>query len=181
MDCSDFVRRFTDYRDGSAPPDDVRAMNQHLAGCMSCRRYESVVDHGATVLRSLPQPELREDFEPRLRHRLYHVEDERFDQAASGAPALTVLGIALVLTAVAWAPVLRGADTVVRVEPIVVDRAPSAPVRSAPPTVRPVGSQAPSELDGDLWDDTRFYDYSALSRRYQNPPRNRPVGLDQGR
>lgn len=156
-------------------------MDEHLEGCDSCRRYKTVVEHGASVLRALPEPELREDFAPRLQHRLYHVRDERTpsEHVGSRAPALTVLGIALVLTAVAWSPVLRGGEPVIELPPIVVDRAP-VPLRVLPASTRGVPSAVP-DLDGRLWENTRLYEYSPLSRRYDDRPRPRQVGFGAGR
>ncbi len=173
MTCSDFVTRFTNYLDGSEPPEESKAIEEHLRGCDSCARYRNVLAHGAAVLRSLPEPELREDFEPRLRHRLYHVDDQRSVAAhQSGAPALAVLGIAILLTALAWAPALRGRSTDVVLEPIVVDRAPRRAVRftslAAPGTF---STKNPADLDNGLWDNTLLYEYSPLSRRY--PQRTR--------
>ena len=180
MTCSEFVARFTDYVDGAAPPADARAMEEHLATCGSCRRYKTVVEHGAQLLRSLPTPELREDFEPRLQHRLYHVQEELTltTQPTSRTPALTVLGIAVLLTAVAWAPLLRTGAPVVELEPIVVNRAPTPPrVRPASLQPRPLQLRAEPALDNGLWDDTRLYEYSPLSRRYESDMRTRQVGL----
>ena len=77
MNCSELIASFTDYIDGSAPSHEVRAMEEHLLGCDSCRRYKAVLEHGSTLLQSLPSEELREDFAPRLQHRLYHVQEER--------------------------------------------------------------------------------------------------------
>ena len=178
MNCSELVARFTDYVDGVAPPEDLGAMEEHLARCDSCRRYKTVVEHGAELLRSLPAPELREDFEPRLQHRLYHVLEEREHLGAptSRTPALTVLGIAVLLTAVAWSPLLRTSAPVVELPPIVVDRAPQTF------RIRPIAAQesalrlrAAPVLDQGLWDDTRLYEYSPLSRRYDRDLRARPV------
>ncbi len=155
-------------------------MEEHVGQCSSCGRYRTVLEHGASLLKSLPEPQLREDFRPRLRHRLFHVDDERVlaDHAASGTTAVTVLGIAVLLTAVVWSPVLRGGAPVVELEPIVVTRAPQrGPVRpasSAPPgsfsSKTPPGSfssRTPPDLDGGLWDNTLLYEYSPLSQRYQ--------------
>lgn len=181
MDCSDFVARFTDYVDGAVASPEAAAMQAHLEHCESCRRYKTVVEHGADLLRSLPAPELREDFEPRLQHRLYHVQEERAlsEHATSRTPAFAVFGIAVLLTAVAWSPLLRGSAPVVQLEPIVVDRAP-APA----PRVRPVSAQRPPlqlragpELDGGLFEDTRLYEYTPLSRRYEDDLGARQVGL----
>jgi anti-sigma factor RsiW len=182
MNCSEFVAHFTDYVDGAAPPADVRAMEEHLGRCDSCRRYKTVVEHGAELLRSLPAPELREDFEPRLQHRLYHLREERLlpEAATSRTPALTVVGIALLLTAVAWSPLLRTSAPVVELPPIVVDRAPST-LRLFPGAERsPLRLRAEPALDQGLWDDTRFYEYTPLSRRYEGDLRTRQVGLDGG-
>lgn len=185
MDCSNFVTKYTDYRDGSASAEVVRRMQEHLSGCESCRRYEAVVEHGASLLRSLPPPELCEDFQPRLQHRLYNDREKRFISGlpTSRAPAFAIVGIAALLTVVAWASLLLGGTTVVRLEPIVVDRAPAVT------KVRPMSSSAdemvneepPEELGSDLWHDARVYDYSPLFRRYENQLRNRPVGLEAGR
>lgn len=178
MNCSEFVTRFTDYVDGGAPHEDMRAMEEHLCGCDSCRRYKTVVEHGAQLLRSLPAPELREDFEPRLQHRLYHVQEERVlsEAATSRTPALTVLGIALLLTAVAWSPLLRTGAPVVELPPIVVDRAPlPLRVRPAGAEAGPLRLRATPALDQGLWDDTRLYEYSPLSRRYERDLRARQV------
>jgi anti-sigma factor RsiW len=179
MNCSEFISRFTDYVDGDVPPPDVEAMEGHLSGCESCRRYKTVVEHGAALLRSLPAPELREDFEPRLQHRLYHVQEERSvpEHVTSRTPAFAVFGIAVLLTAVAWSPLLRENAPVVQLDPIVVDRAPVAPrARPLGPQRRPLELRIAPVLDEGLWDDTRLYEYSPLSRRYDDL-RLRQVGL----
>ena len=186
MNCSDFVARFTEYLDGSAARVELEVMDAHLDGCPSCRRYKAVVEHGALLLRSLPPPELREDFEPRLRHRIYHVEDLRklSDHASSGTPALSVLGMALVLTAVAWSPALRGDAPVIELDPIVVDRAPTrAPARAG---VRPAsGYLRPAsltDLDRGLWDNTTIlYEYSPLYQRYRRGKGGSQVALGSDR
>jgi len=179
MDCSDLIDRFSDYLDGSGPSGELRAMEAHLAGCDSCRRYKAVLEHGSSLVRSLPKAELREDFGPRLQHRLYHVQEERSltDQVASGAPALTVLGIAVLLTAVAWAPTLKGSAPVVELPPIVVDRAPRFATPSRNLVGVPVRDRMDGTLDANLWDDARLYEYSPLSRRYQGSPQPRQVGF----
>jgi len=180
MDCSELITRYTDYADGVAPSHEVRAIEEHLATCSSCRRYKTVLENGAALLRSLPPAELQEDFAPRLQHRLYHVHEERSisDQVTSGAPALTVLGIAVLLTAVAWAPMLRGSAPVVELDPIVVDRVPSR--IASPPGILFSGSLGESQesgLDADLWDDARLYEYSQLHQRYHGNGGPRQVGF----
>lgn len=178
MNCSDVVNRFTDYLDRNAGASEAAAIERHLERCPSCVRYKAVLERGAGVLRSLPRPELRDDFAPRLQHRLFHVDDERtlVAHAASGAPALTVVGIAILLTAVAWSPSLLSDAPVVELAPIVVDR---APARSS---VRPASATPPgtfsttSELDQGLWANTLLYDYTPLSQRYEQRARVTGVG-----
>lgn len=186
MNCTTFVARFTDYLDGVLSSADGRAMEQHLEGCVSCVRYKNVVEHGRSVLLSLPVPELRDDFSSRLEHRLLHVADEQVlpDEVASRAPALAVLGIAVLLTVVAWSPLLLGGAPVVQLAPIVVDHAPTR-MRTLPMglSVQPASDDPEGlpVLDRQLWDDTRLYEYSALSRRYPETVQYRQVGLATGR
>lgn len=178
MNCSDVIHRFTDYLDGNARASEVKAIERHLEGCRSCIRYKAVLENGARVLRSLPEPELRDDFQPRLQHRLYHVDDVRTlsQHAASGAPALTVVGIALLLTAVAWSPTLFSGAPVIELAPIVVDRAPErSPFRNASAT--PPGTfSTKSQMDEGLWANTLLYDYTPLSQRYDRRARVRTAG-----
>ena len=179
MNCTDFLDRFSDYVDGSAPIEEIEAMERHLAECTACGRYRVVVEQGASLLKALPEPELREDFVPRLRHRIYDLDSERALQATQSAtPALTVLGIAILLTALAWAPVLRWGVREVRLEAIVVDRPPQDDPDLFPLLVAPVGqasTTSPASLGDGLWDGTYLYDYSALSQRYQQRARLRRV------
>ena len=178
MNCTDFMARSSEFFDGSADDRDHALMEAHLRACDSCRRYKAVYEQGASLLRSLPEPELAEDFEPRLRHRLFHVDDRRalIDSSASATPALTVLGLAVLLTFVAWSPLLRAEPPVVDLAPIVVDRvrqpAPAAPSRSVSPAV------VFSALGRGLWDDARLYEYTRLSKRYARDGGIRRVGFD---
>jgi len=181
MNCSDLVVQLTDYLDGSASEAVSKAIERHLAGCPSCVRYKNVVEYGPELLRALPAPELREDFRPRLKHRLYHVDDERVltAHAASGTPALTVVGIAILLTAVAWSPTLFTGAPMVELPAIIVDRAPArssiSPANATPPGTFSSKSDD-ADLDEGLWANTLLYDYSPLSRRYDQRARGRQAG-----
>ncbi len=184
MDCTTFVSRFTDYLDGVLSRQDSRAMEDHLAGCGSCVRYKNVVEQGRSLLMSLPTPELGDDFSLRLESRLVHAaEVVPTDDVASRAPALAVLGIAVLLTVVAWAPLILGGSPMIQLQPIVVDHAPVTP-RTLPTrlTSRPVDpSERLGEGDVRIWEDLLLYEYSPLSRRYQETARTRQVGFESGR
>lgn len=176
MNCTDIVHRFTDYLDGEVAPEEVSAIESHLAECRVCVRYRNVLVHGAKVLRSLPEPELESDFQPRLRHRLHNVDDERMlhAHAASGAPAMTVLGIALLLTAIAWSPTLFSGWRADAVPTAVADR----PASETPQPATPPGTFSSKSDEGerlaDFLADTELWPYTKLSQRYDE--RGRRLG-----
>lgn len=186
MDCAEFLAIYSDIADGTAAGDRLDAAEAHASTCASCRRYRDVLHAGTKLLRSLPAPELAHDFHPRLQHRLFHAADARRDAPGDGSatPPLTVLGMALLITVVAWSPIF-GRDPVVELEPIVVSRPapvrPTRPANALPGLLQPV--RAASGLDGGLWDDPRalLYEYSPLSQRYRRASPLRRTGLDQTR
>ena len=172
MDCAEFLGGFSDYVDGNASEEHTIAAERHLQECASCRRYREVWEAGTDILRSLPAPGLRDDFRPRLKHRLFHVADEKGDvlHAGSATPPLTVVAMAVLLTVVAWSPLVRRAP-VVELEPIVVSRPPSARL-FRPVNALPGFQQQPrtwSALSTGLWDGPRalLYEYTELSQRYR--------------
>jgi anti-sigma factor RsiW len=124
MDCIEFLSRYSEYVDGVGGAG-AAAFERHLGSCPSCARYHRVVREGCGLLRQLPPVHASEDFLPRLRHKLFHLEDE-----LSRRPALTgstVMGAVLILgfVAAAWVPALLHRHEVV-LPPIVVE-APSRP------------------------------------------------------
>lgn len=180
MTCTEFVAGFSDFYDGTATDEFVAAAEEHLAGCRSCRRYRHVVHSGARLLRALPGVELREDFHPRLRHTLFHVDDGALlrRHTSSGTTVLVVAGIATFLSALAWSPTLKPSAPVVELAPIVVS-APAA-VRAATNRFESYRGVAARTQRG-LWEDAHrlFIEYSALSRRYsQRSPLIR-TGLEE--
>lgn len=183
MTCTEFVQGFSEYYDGTAPAPFLEEARAHLDDCPSCRRYEHVMERGAELLRSLPTPEVTEDFAPRLQHRLYHVDQDAVlrSQASSGTTALAVIGMALLLTAVAWSPALRATAPTVELAPIVVSRPPS-PMRLRAATMYPVGfSASATALERDLWDDAPglLFHHSRLYRRYGQRSAVSNAGLEQ--
>jgi len=133
MDCQEFLSSYTDYRDGLLSDRDVARAEVHLSGCESCRRYRRVVDEGIRELRSLPSVSAGNDFRPRLQHRIYHLEDgDAFGDGSrgSGTTAVAAVGIAVLLTAAAWSPVLRQAGDTVTLPAIVVSQPEGSTVRA---------------------------------------------------
>ncbi|MEJ2203550.1 MAG: zf-HC2 domain-containing protein [Gemmatimonadota bacterium] len=190
MTCSEFVARFSEYYDGTAPEEYVRRADEHLAACPNCCRYQQVVERGAGLLRRLPTPDLPEDFRPRLQHRLFHVDDPAVPGGATSSVStvLAVLGMAVLLAGVAWSPALRPRAPVIDLPPIEVS-SPPAPLRWSPVRTFPFGAAAPVgrfrdvQSWGDLWDDANWllFEHSPLSRRYGGASSVRQVGLDSDR
>lgn len=184
MTCSEYVLGFSEIYDGTASAEAVRLADEHVASCEACRRYRHVVERGSQVLRALPAPEVNEDFVPRLQHRLYHVDQDALlhRHSHSGATALAVLGMSVLLIAVAWAPALRPVAPVVELAPIVVNAPPPA-LRGR--TVASFSAfavrSAGSTLDEDLWGDARtlLFQYSRLAQRYGQRSSLGRAGLDQ--
>lgn len=190
MTCQEFLARFSEYYDERLEIPQEAAFDGHLRECASCRRYVEVVRRGTDLLRSLPSPDLPDDFHPRLKHRLYHVDDGRAlarGSSTSATTAVTALAMAILLGLVAWTPALvDGGPEVVRLPPVEVTRpAPRStffPRRSTSALfpVEPPSPRTPVEDSfGPLWDRSNavLYRYSPLSERYREPRLVR-TGLD---
>lgn len=130
FNCSDFLRDYSDYRDGVTDIATAAAMAAHLAGCPACARYDRVVSEGVSELRAASSIEPSEDFLARLQHRLYHVQEESAWWSRRDTSG-TSLGLALVLVfligAAAWVPTIDSAPPVVHLPPVVAS-APKASV-----------------------------------------------------
>lgn len=183
MTCTEFVEFFSDYYDGTAPEARLREAEDHLTGCPGCRRYRDVLARGGDVLRTLPPPAVREDFIPRLQHRLFHVDEEEEVRrhTNSGATALSVLGVAIALTAVAWSPAFRPGEPVVELAPIVVSHPPIPHVLPVAFTALSTRRPAPQQDRTALWDDAHalLFEYSRLARRYGHGSALRQSGLQE--
>jgi hypothetical protein len=183
MDCTDFIARFSEYFDGTGPEDFLRDAREHEASCERCGRYRRVVEEGSALLKDLPDVDLEEDFAPRLQHRLYHVDEDLSvgRQGSSGTSAFTALGMAILVTVVAWSPMLKH-EPVVELDPIEVTRPPAQP---RPLNAMRTGAllQPPQKrgLRANLWDDAHaiLYEYSPVGRRYATHPSFHQPGLDQ--
>jgi predicted anti-sigma-YlaC factor YlaD len=134
MDCSAFRDRHLAFADNVLPERELRAMQEHLATCEGCARYNTAVRRGLLVLRNLPAIEPSADFADRLNARLRRAKlaDARaaryhgpsigtFMLAASGVVAAGFLAAAVF--GWPWARSTRD----LRLEPVVTMR-PATPV-----------------------------------------------------
>ena len=193
MDCSEFLSRFSEFYDAPSGATERLEAEAHMAECVSCTRYQEVVSRSVALLHAMPRAELAESFRMRLQHRLFHLDDEASvarPGRGSATPAVTVLGMAILLTAVAWSPTIGDGVPEVDLPPIVV---------STPPTsdrvfeldaggLVPVSSGSPASsglFPGGLWSDAKnlLFEYSPMSRRGQAEPDGgervlRRTGLD---
>jgi hypothetical protein len=189
MVCSEFIERFSDYFDGVGDCEFMQGAERHLADCCSCRRYAEVVARGGELIRSAPPVSVTHDFYPRLRHRIFHVADaEVLSRGSMGSAtnAVTILGMAVLLTVVAWSPLVLSRPKV-ELPPIVVsDPSPEPPFGLRPPPVRfPTDNGAfryGSRLDRNarLWQHPHvlLLQYSSLFERYGPNGAFRLTGLD---
>ena len=164
-----------------------------MAACGKCARYQEVVSRSVALLHAMPKAELAESFRPRLQHRLFHLDDGGAvgrPGRGSATPAVTVLGMAILLTAVAWSPMIGGSVPEVELPAIVVSGPPLLDPLLDPDAagLMPVSSGVPASSDlfpGGLWSDAKnlLYEYSPMSERYRgqrNPGERvlRRTGLD---
>ncbi len=169
MTCSEFLSQFSEFYDAPHGAPVRQEAEAHMAACGKCARYQEVVTRSVALLHAMPKAELAESFRPRLQHRLFHLDD--VGSAArrgkgSATPAVTVLGMAILLTAVAWSPKIGSGVPEVDLPAIVVSGPPMPELRFDPgaPGVTPVSS---SLFSGGLWSDAEnlLFEYSSMSER----------------
>jgi predicted anti-sigma-YlaC factor YlaD len=188
MICSEFLDRFSDYFDGVGDAEFMTNAEAHLARCVSCRRYTDVVGRAGELVRAAPAVRPTHDFYPRLRHRIFHVDDANAlarSSAGSATSAATILGMAVLLTLVAWSPMMRQKPEV-ELAPIVVSRPSSQrAVGLRPPPIdlsTPVQSLPYADpFDrGHLWEHPHalLLRHSPLFERYGRNGAFRLTGLD---
>ena len=182
MDCSEFLSRFSEFYDAPEESQLRRRVEAHVGECQQCARYERAVASGAALLQTLPRIEPSDSFRSTLEHRLFHLEEENAlvrTAAASVVPALTAVGMAVVLAVVAWSPTFGDSTVEVDLAPIIVSDPPSRePVFLA--GQRRFARQDPALiLEKGLWSDTNalLYEYSPMRQRYQSEDFLRRTGF----
>jgi anti-sigma factor RsiW len=166
MTCSDFIRNFSDYIDGKGDAGLCGTAERHLDGCVDCRRYVEVFERGRGLLRGFPELEVSDDFRPRLRHRIYHIEDRAAIEASSGsaATAATALAMAVLVVLAAWSPMMTGSPSV-DLAPIVVTAPAPRPAGLRPAALLGMPSSFGSAASS-VWDGRGrlLFQYSPLAR-----------------
>jgi anti-sigma factor RsiW len=74
VDCSEFLDRYSDYRDGLLSALQRAAFQAHLTECAACARHDAAVTRGVDLLLKMREIQPSSDFRIRLRRRL--LEDE---------------------------------------------------------------------------------------------------------
>ena len=64
--CNELVELVTDYLEGVLPPDEVRAIDAHLAGCPHCRVYLDQLRATIAALGTVPVPSLSAEVQDSL-------------------------------------------------------------------------------------------------------------------
>ena len=185
MTCDDFLARYSDLEDESVPDGDRKALQSHLADCGACAGYHAVVQRGVSIFKEIPQLRVREDFQERVLHSVYTLDEKerlrRFrPHPATGGGAMALVAAAVLVAVVVWSPnlwqdtpsvelpalVVQGPDPVTEGLPFVVGVDPLAA-----PMGRPAPAVPPLMVDGDLWSGSHIllYEHSPLYHRYRNP------------
>ena len=195
MTCSKYFKNFSDLIDGNTAKEDVRAFEEHLNECSACSRHRRVIEQGSALLRALPRPKLSENFVPKLRHRLYHVDDQHsLRSPASVAMPAALLATAVVLMIVSWLPILRDATPEIALETVVVEQPPLRVMQqpivmsssSSGFVVYPFADfseETLSDFRQELWNEAHvlLFEYSPLSQRSRQRGVLSRTGLGQRR
>jgi anti-sigma factor RsiW len=59
--CNELVELLTEYLEGTLPPDEVAAIDEHLDGCDACRTYLNQLRSTISALGSVPVATLPDD------------------------------------------------------------------------------------------------------------------------
>ncbi|TVP54510.1 MAG: hypothetical protein EA351_12985 [Gemmatimonadales bacterium] len=174
MNCQEFLERYSEFRDFDEADTDLDSFKTHLDSCPACHRYHEVVERGVELARSFTGPSPREDFEDRLRHRIYHADLVAQTRRRDGSSPLiaVALAAAAVLAGVgAWGPIstITSAPTVDL--PGISASAPQVRTIPGPLPVRESAERSPAFLNhSNLWSEsnTLLYEHSNLYHRYRD-------------
>lgn len=104
MTCREYLASHSEYVDGSLCSEARARMWTHQQGCCSCARYDRIMRRALDLAHNLPDVLPSSEFRPRLRHRLFHVQDELGAIRPQAPGAAASLAIAALVALVAWSP-----------------------------------------------------------------------------
>ena len=70
MDCKEFTTRHAAFIDDTLPGFQMAAMREHLADCAKCARRDADVRRALFLLKNLPQVQVSDGFQEKLRERI---------------------------------------------------------------------------------------------------------------
>jgi hypothetical protein len=108
--CSEIIALHSDYLDGLLASHEAAQVQWHLSSCAGCARYDRVVRRGVEMVRELPEITPSEDFEARLQHRIYHLQDGAAIGSQRTAGVAATFAVASMIALLAWSPVFLGSD-----------------------------------------------------------------------
>lgn len=178
MDCSEYLEHASEFLDGRAEESLAGRIDGHLSRCPRCRRHNTILEEGLRLLQTLPEIDIPSDFQPRLDHRIFHLEDGSSlarEHLGSGVTAVSVLTMAVLMAFAAWTPRMSGSDrTALELPAVVVNERPerSFTPRARPPTFsRGLSLFTTADFQEGVWGDTHqlLFEYSSLSARRRGP------------
>ena len=99
MDCTDFLERYSDYRDGLIEDAALwERMSQHLLSCPRCMQYDARVARGVTLFKTLSDIRPSWAFRRRLASRLADA-NLVLDEPVTPAPAGIMVALMLITAA----------------------------------------------------------------------------------
>ena len=179
MDCSEFLRRFSEFYDAPASASIRKIAEVHMDECERCANYEQVLSGGIKILRTIPRMDLPESFRFRLQHRLFHIEDGNGVTNGAISSVATALVIAIIVMIIAWSPRALNDTPEVSIPAIIVSDPPKPEALLSNDVWRFL-VRAPINLQDGLWSDLNslLYEYSPMGERYRNSSVSRRTGID---
>jgi hypothetical protein len=105
--CDQLRDRHSDFIDGLLRPEEMAELQAHIDECDACARYDRVLRNGLSLVRDLSEVRPSDDFEHRLQHRLFHLQDDEMLHGRGPFASFTsAAAIAAILGVVTWTAVL---------------------------------------------------------------------------
>jgi len=136
MTCTEFLARYTDYRDGLiSAPREARRFARHIATCSVCRCYHTALQDGVNALQTSRYEESDPAFRQRLARRLATERAQASRPAIPSRPAVAAaLLVAAAIGLLAWESARRH-PSVASVPPLPPVPFPKPVAQASPPFV----------------------------------------------